>query len=350
MEIKILDSILHGELKPWKIDSSNTRRFTELIKSAKEGSPDTNGDLLTQLTILLSDYPALQKVLREEAINNNKPLQQLPFKIDLPKYKDTITQFYYFVITKETLRVFNTFLSQAVSWTEPVDIRYQASKMLTNIKVLAKQTTDELKERNFTILPDEQSDFVHFALYYLKHSLIVLYFSLQEKFSGNLQQITTPEDFYLLDLQEPLSNSLKLEHVEPDNEPDDKKKKGNHRLSFEFKGDKSSLKTVLSQLSLKLDLVNETTNTADELFQLLTSKDIKPGSIKINIACETVEFRYIVDLIKIHFDNLTFAAIGKSQCFYSKNGTLYNAQNLYSSKISTPKTKEEIDSIIKQLK
>ena len=119
MEIKILDSILHGELKPWKIDSSNTRRFTELIKSAKDGSPNTNGDLLTQLTVLLGDFSALQKLLREETINNI-PLQQLLFKIDLPKYKDTITQFYYLIITRETLRVFNVFLSQAVSWTEPV--------------------------------------------------------------------------------------------------------------------------------------------------------------------------------------------------------------------------------------
>jgi len=34
MGIKILDSILHGELKPWKLDTVNTRRYTDLVKAA----------------------------------------------------------------------------------------------------------------------------------------------------------------------------------------------------------------------------------------------------------------------------------------------------------------------------
>jgi hypothetical protein len=39
MEVKVLDSIMHGVLKPWKIDTTNTRRFTELVKAAKAASP-----------------------------------------------------------------------------------------------------------------------------------------------------------------------------------------------------------------------------------------------------------------------------------------------------------------------
>ena len=59
MEIKILDSILHGELKPWKLDTSNTRHFTELVRTAKAVEPITNAELLKQLTALLADYPPL---------------------------------------------------------------------------------------------------------------------------------------------------------------------------------------------------------------------------------------------------------------------------------------------------
>ncbi|MBL0202211.1 MAG: hypothetical protein IPP81_19245 [Chitinophagaceae bacterium] len=76
MEIKILDSIMHGVLKPWKLDTTNTRRFTELVKAAKAASPDTNAALLSQLTALLVDYPTLQKIVADETIGNT-PLQQL---------------------------------------------------------------------------------------------------------------------------------------------------------------------------------------------------------------------------------------------------------------------------------
>lgn len=58
-----------------------------------------------------------------------------------------------------------------------------------------------LKERGFTAVPDEQSGFIHFILYYLQHSLIQLYFSVQESFNkDSLQQVTTLEDFHSLDL------------------------------------------------------------------------------------------------------------------------------------------------------
>ena len=55
MEVKVLDSIMHGVLKPWKLDTTNTRRFTELVKAAKAASPNTNAALLSQLTALLVD-------------------------------------------------------------------------------------------------------------------------------------------------------------------------------------------------------------------------------------------------------------------------------------------------------
>ena len=50
MEVKILDSIMHGALKPWKLDTTNTRRFIELVKAAKSASPVTNADLHKQIT------------------------------------------------------------------------------------------------------------------------------------------------------------------------------------------------------------------------------------------------------------------------------------------------------------
>ena len=94
----------------------------------------------------------------------NIPLQPLLCKIDLPKFKDAVTNFYYLIITGETLRVFNSVLQQAAKWTELVDIRYQVGKTLANVRVLAKQVSLELNEPGFTAVPDAQSSFVHFVV------------------------------------------------------------------------------------------------------------------------------------------------------------------------------------------
>lgn len=351
MEVKILDSIMHGVLKPWKLDTTNTRRFTELVKAAKASSPSTNAELLSQLTALLIDYPTLQKVLSDETIGNTA-LQQLLYKTDLPKYKDAVTHFYLFVITAETLRVFNTVLQQAANWTELVDIRYQVGKTLTNVRVLAKQVTTELNEQGFTTVPDAASSVVHFALYYLKHSLIQLYFSIQERFKTSLLQTTTIEDFYLLDLEEPVANIVYLELV---GEPTTNSQAQNSnniiqdKLSFGFTGDKERLKAVIVQLCQKIELLNEGQTSSDALFKIFTSRDLEVITDKVYLGCETTQFRYIIDKLTPHFTNLKLKTIEKTDTFFSKNGTKITAQNLSAGKVDNPKEKGTIDNILKQM-
>lgn len=302
MEVKILDSIIHGFLKPWKLDTTNTRRFTELVKAAKAASPSTNAELLSQLTALLADYPTVQKSLTDETIINT-PLQPLLCKIDLPKYKDAVTHFYYFIITRETLRVFNSVLQQAANWTELVDIRYQVGKTLTNVRVLAKQVSTELNEQGFTTIPDAQGSFVHFALYYLKHSIIQLYFSVQEQFKASLPQVTTLEDFYLLDLEEPVANIVYPVLV---GEPTTNSQAQNSnniiqdKLSFGFTGDKERLKAVIVQLCQKIELLNEDQTSSDTLFKIFTSRDLEAIADKVYLGCETTQFRYIIDKLTPH--------------------------------------------------
>lgn len=203
---------MHGTLKPWKLDTTNTRRFVELVKAAKAASPVTNADLHKHITALLTDFPTLQKLL-PVAANTKDPLQPLQYKTDLPSYKDPVTNFYYFVITAETLRVYNAVLLQAATLSDLVDIQYQVGKILNDIKVLAKQTAAELQEQGFTTTPDESSNHIHFALHYLKHSLILLYFSIQKAFETQLQQTVSLDDFYLLDLELPISAVQQIEYI-----------------------------------------------------------------------------------------------------------------------------------------
>ncbi len=351
MEVKVLDSIMHGVLKPWKLDTSNTRRFTELVKAAKAATPKDTAELHSQLTALLSDFPTLQKVLSDEA-TANAPLHQLFYSIELPKYKDAVTHFYYFIITGETLRVFNAVLQQSVNWKELVDIRYQVGKTLTNVRVLAKQVTTELNEHGFATVPDAQSNVVHYALYYLKHSLIQLYFSIQEQFKASLSQTTTIEDFYLLDLEEPITNIVYPIAVAEAGAAIQEQNSANtiqDKLSFGFTGDKDRLKAVIVQLCQKIELLNEEQASTDSLLKIFTSRDLEAITDKVYLGCETTQFRYIIDKLSPHFTNLKLKAIEKTGAFFSKNGTKITAQNLSAGKVDNPKEKGTIDNILKQM-
>ena len=347
MEIKILDSILHGALKPWKVDNSDTRRVKELLKAAKAIAPVTSNELNSQLTILLANYTGLKKIVTNSGPDS--PLKQLLFHHDLPKGNDLISQYFSTLITAECLRTYNTFLQQAENWTNLIDIRYQAGKLLNSIKVLTKQTIAEYTEQGFASKPDAQSNHIQFALYSLHFNLLQLYFSIQDSFKESLEQITSQEDFHVLDLEQPLSTFIELEHSEPIEEKTGRKKDRKQKFSFGFRGDGIKLQSAISQLCFKIDLVNDKTNTEDDLFQVLTSKDIKPCTYLINIGCETTQFAYIMKELKKYFSNLTATSIGSSGIFISRNAEPLTRQNLYSSKIDNPKSKEEIDKIIKNL-
>lgn len=264
MEIKILDSILHGQLKPWKFNTANTRRLVEIIKSAK-----ADGNILTRLQALLQDFPALQKLITEEGSPSN--LQPLYFNLQLPAFKDHGTQFYFLLITAEAQRIFDIMLHQSLEWKEPVDITYHVCKALNNIKVLTIQSAEELKERNLLTVPEEGSDLIHFTLYYLKHNLIALYFSIQDAFKDSLQQTTSLEDFCLLDLQEPLANMLPLKFVGPveEKEKEVKYTDSQEKVAFGFKDDVQKLKTVINQLCHQIELLNEDVTEADDLIKIL---------------------------------------------------------------------------------
>lgn len=349
MEIKILDSILHGELKPWKLNTSGNKRFTELVRTAKAVSPTTNAELQKQLTALLADYPTLKKWLATQATSSSTALQQLVCTIDLPACSSPLTHFYAAVITAETLRVYNSFMQQSVNWNTSIDIPFQTGRLLNSIKVLTQQTVAELKERGFINPADEQSDSIHFALYYLKHSLIQLYFSIQKVFENNLPQVTTLEDFYSLDLEEPLSALPKLDYTITATEQNSVKKPKSKKLTFGFNGKKEKLTAVINNLCSQVELLKEEVSPADMLIKLLLSNDIKPGNAQIHLDCDNKNLRYIIEKFTPYFNSLSFINIEHSKSFYSKKGTLLKANNFSKAKSFDPKAKAAIDNIFKQM-
>lgn len=353
MQIKILDSILHGELKPWKLDTSNNKRFTELVRTAKAGSISTNDELQLQLTVLLAHYPTLKKWLATQATSSSKSVQQLVYGIELPPCSNPITHFYSTLITFETLRVYNSFIAQSVNWNTSIDIPFQTERLLNSLKVLVQQTVAELRERDYTTVPGEQSDPIHFALYYLQHKLIQLYFSIQESFKHNLQQVTTLDDFYSLDLNLPKAqiNELKKLPIAPGEEITSIAKSDNKPFCFGFKGDETKLRNLISVLCTHKNLLDETITKPNDFITLLTTKDISDKIYKINIGCETNLFQYIVDKLKLTSPKLSYANVGRSNYFFTKNGNPIRASLLSNSKSNNPvskQTKEEIDKFFKE--
>lgn len=353
MEIKILDSILHGELKPWKLNTSSTRRFTELVRTAKVVSPTTNDELQNQLTTLLAEYPAVQKWLAGEAAKNTIVLRQLLYGSNLPDCGSPVTHFYAAIISAESLRVYNSFLQQSVNWNTSIDIPFQTGRLLNSLKVLTQQTVAELQERGFTTVPDEQSSFIHFALYYLQHSLIQLYFSVQESFKDYLVQITTLEDFYSMDLNLPkvLIKELKKIDIAPIEEIKSIAQSNNKPFSFGFKGDEAKLRNLISVLCTHKNLLDEAVTKPDEFIKLLTTKDINDKEYKIQIGCETNLFQHIADKLKTTSPKFNYANIGRCNYFFTKNGNPIRASLLSNSKSNNPvskQTREEIDKFFKE--
>ena len=115
MEIPILDSIMHDSLKPWLIDTSNIRQYNNLIKSANQIKGDTYDTLHKQVNSLLVDYPHLtNKTNKLYSKQQSKIIKNL-FTVESPAFTDTITQFYHHIITKETERIFNSFLIESIT-------------------------------------------------------------------------------------------------------------------------------------------------------------------------------------------------------------------------------------------
>ncbi|MEI8049359.1 MAG: DUF6617 family protein [Bacteroidota bacterium] len=345
MESKILHSIMHGELMPWAIDLKS-KTYAEKIRALGNKEPDNMDDLTRQVKALVNDLPDLSSWFNKNIQASSVKIIDLYFSCELPPYHDTITKYYDLLISKEVLRVFNVYLLRSSQWSNNIDIIYHTTSLLRNLKTLTKQVNTELNARNCNEFPNDQSNPIHYSLYLLKLELILLYFSIQEVHKNVLEEVFTLEDFYLLELNEPISSIKKIypakekEFFEDDNKP-----KIEHKINFGFKGKPESLKTIITQLTNKVYLLNEAKTSTDDLLSVLTSKNLIPGSAEIHLDCETAVFRDIYDQLKLLFTNLTLTAIEKSKVFYSKNGTLLKAQNLSSSKIENSKSKEEINKI-----
>lgn len=123
------------------------------------------------------------------------------------------------------------------------------------------------------------------------------------------------------------------------------------RFGFRERKDEEKVKALRScilSLDKAINLLNEDNDNLNQFMDILLATKIVPSKHRINIGCETAQFKYVINKLEPYFTNLNQKSIGWSQCFFSKKGNVINSQNLYSSNAENPKLKKEMDDIFRE--
>ena len=364
MEIKILNSIIHKELRPWIFENKNSSSISSRLSKVGNLAPKFDTDLVSLLNVLLVDFPDLTKWLAKQTPKTPNKLVYHSFEIDLPEYNDIYTKFYKTIITSETLRFYNAFFFKVAQYTEKVDIVYHTSLALKSIKALLLDVVRELKSRDYDPIESNPSDLVSFVLSLLRRELTILYFDIQKVGIEHLEYPISIEDFYILELglSKSLSTELKIvatvsNESSPNNLSEVLKsnvKKAKPSLSFGWKYDSDTkLESLFDDLIIEINFIDEEKSTSEDLVQLLTSKNIEPFTTKIFLGCKTTEFVFVIDNISKHFKALNPTNIEKSRSFWTKpqtnkEPTLITVDNFYKTR-SKSNIKEETKALILEI-
>ena len=348
MEMKIFNHMLFDSLMPWLIKTADIRPMNECLKAAAKILPETQQALTEQESKLLTNRTSLLEWLKKQKLITAK-LKPLNYSTALPDYTDTATKFYSTLIDAESLRIYNSMLTVYEKYKEDSDLlSYHATNALRNLKHYVLTASKEIKARKLSYNDGKIDDLTTFVLFCLKYKLIALYFSIQLVNEKSIDSIVELEDFYLMELNETKADVHPI--YREDHETINLKEEKRKRLNFGFTGKPDKLKSVINALCARVELLKEELSPADMLIQLLQSKDIKPGKVKIYLDCDNKNFRYIIEKLEHYFfDDLSFIKIEHTQAFYSKKGTLLTANSLSKAATSNPKAKAEIDKIFQQL-
>jgi len=346
MELTILRSILLGQLRPWLSKNQNTKFFsnnlTPQFLNPKRGIDE-------YYNLLKGIYNNDKELFKDDslAIYLKQPASKIKQQIKeplvlLPQLPPTnpIERFYYALIKNEVTRISNNVLQAIIKDIKDVDRKYIINSVKSNLVSFLSIIGDNqsiIVSQNKTsqnIMSVLQSNTIRLLLeieLLYPHYLSSIPSDKHQIYTEYLKTEVPTEDDYYKTI--PLLNELSNLSTQVSNKIITQKLDIPDAFSFKFKGDVTKLKTTINQLTLKVDLIKDPT-TEEQLFEVLTSKNLTEDSPLIYLDCETVVFKYFIDAIKIYFNNFTPTTMGKSKLFRSKDNPEKHlkAQTIYASK------------------
>jgi len=364
MDLKIFESILFGNHRPWIEQNREEEKFEKIMNPKISITARSEEQFFKELYKLLELHP---RILAGE-----------PFKIEFPENKpgpiiidlyaeeneifeelidiniqpsfDYKTEYYYEFIVSVGNQIIKD-IGKAVMGADSFDkgkeevifllskANYLINKTQLFIKKIGYSEHESINNNSASLIKEKEIN--DYVLNALKTALIRIVIEIQQSFPLMVEAFFVDSRLKSESYQKLVKTFSKLEGISFKNEGSIK--------SFGFKFTKAEkLLELIKQLCLKFDLLNTSLTSPQQFVTLLTSSDWSLNSNPIHFNCETAQVRYIIKKMKDLFSNLTYTNIEKTGLFVSKFGNAIKAQNLYSSKLLHPKGEKEIDDIFTQ--
>jgi hypothetical protein len=356
MELTIFKSIIYGELKPWASKAINEKYYRQNMFAGFMKPTNTINEYYKELKELHKDKQSLfgkdglEIYLAQPDTEINHEILHPLVEISLDEPITTTQKFYHYLLYNEATR-----LTDRVFKCMNKDIgEIQKKELIQNV-------VKSCKDLLFCIGTDQQYfEKTELTLYVVPQLITNTIRFLKETESLYPQYLadlpSTKNELYGELLQQPIPN-LNIDKPTPEFQTvnnilfgiDNYKFEKDTRFSFGFNSDPAKLKSVLFLLNRDFDLLNEDKTSVEDLLSVLINKDLKLGAPQIYLACETLEFAYIVKKLELSFSNFNPTSIDSSNLFFSKKGNEIKKGSLYNANQKEPYKKVEIDNIFNHL-
>jgi len=221
MELRIFNSILFNELRPWQPENLVDSNFIEKLREVDDSIPDSAKDLYTRLNILLSNHPRLLD-FTESYLAQNQPLSPSIFLNESRLTSNAPAEFYQKLIKLESIRALNNYCTAIGETTVVIDKQYRAKIAWTNIRYIIVNAHDILNNQfNYVLVgggTNENSNARRLlfnsvsVLSMLKLHCLKLFFEIQTIYKEYLTTIETPEHFFRYVLKQDTHYDPELEY------------------------------------------------------------------------------------------------------------------------------------------
>lgn len=356
MELTIFKSIIYGDLKPWASNAVNEKFYRQNLSPSFIKPTHSISEYYNALKELHKDKPNLFKedgleiyLIQPNTDMSHEILYPL-MEVSLEEPTTSTQKFYRFLLYNETTRLTDRVfkcINKEIDEIQKKEIIQNVVKSCKDLLLRIGTDQESFPKTELTsyVIPQLITNVIRFLketeklypqyLYDLPATINELFGELLQQATPNINiDKTTPEFQTVSDIL--LGN-------------DDYKLEKDTRFSFGFNGDTEKLKSVLLALNKHIELLYDGKTSVEDLFTVLTSKNLELGAPQIHIACQTNLFNHIWRKLRPKFKNLGATSLATSNLFYSKSDTLLSKSNLEKKVSDYPENIDTINNIINQL-